>query len=61
MEYKYDDLLQALQGPQCNIRGKWLVARPQSLKGFSGFKIRVKSAWHVLIGKSDAFTWPGGQ
>lgn len=61
MEYKYDDLLQALQNNQCNIKGKWVACRPKGYRGWAGFKSRVKAAWRVLTGKADAFTWPGGQ
>lgn len=61
MEYKYDDLLEALQGSQCNIKGKWVAARPKGYQGWPGFKARAKAAWRVLTGKADAFTWPGGQ
>ncbi|QZA70563.1 hypothetical protein AH04_80 [Erwinia phage AH04] len=61
MEYKYDDLLQSIQESQCNIKGKWVACRPKGPLGWPGFKIRVRSAWRVLTGKADAFTWPGGQ
>jgi hypothetical protein len=65
MTYKYDDLLKALDksktGICVNIKGKWEPARPKGLRGYAGFKQRVKSAWSVLTGKADAFTWPGGQ
>ena len=61
MEYKFDDLLSALQNTQCNIKGKWVACRPKGYQGWPGFKSRVKAAWRVLTGKSDAFTWPEGQ
>jgi hypothetical protein len=61
MEYKFDDLLKTIHETQCCIKGKWVPCRPKDNKGWPGFKIRVRSAWRVLTGKSDAFTWPGGQ
>lgn len=61
MEYKFDDLLEKFNGSKCCVNGKWVTCRPKGFQGWSGFKNRVRCAWRVLIGKSDAFTWPGGQ
>jgi len=41
------------------IDGKWVPARPINYKYM--FWERVKDSWQVLLGRADAFTWPGGQ
>lgn len=35
----------------------WAPARPEHCC----WRCRLRDAWLVLIGKADAFTWPGGQ
>jgi hypothetical protein len=39
------------------LNGLWVPARPER----GPFLWRVHSAWCVLTGKADAFTWPEGQ
>jgi len=46
---------------QAEINGRWVPARPLSLSGWEGFRIRFREALLVLRGKAEAFTWPEGQ
>lgn len=50
------------QDTTVEINGQWVPVRPiDSFGFFDTLKKRVSDAWFVLIGKADAFTWPGGQ
>ncbi len=57
MEYTLKQLIEHVSECQALLNGKWVPARPMS----GPFMWRVKAAWHVLIGKADAFTWPEAQ
>ena len=50
MAYKADNIK---EGPQANIQGVWVLARPV----VACLKNRIKDAWGVLIGKYDAIKW----
>lgn len=42
---------------QCEIDGVWIPSRPL----IEPFLWRLRDAWAVLVGRADAFIWPGGQ
>lgn len=39
-----------------NVKGRWLPARPENYL-FDGWRLRLKLAWYVLLGKYDAVDW----
>jgi hypothetical protein len=51
------DLLTTAPQSQKEINGRWVPARPYP----GPFVWRLRSAWAVLTGRADAFTWPEGQ
>lgn len=58
---KLTDLLESVRTVQASHDGKhWHPARPQTAE--NTFLIpRIKAAWRVLLGKSDAIEWPKGE
>jgi hypothetical protein len=42
-------------GPQANIDGLWVAARPY---GYYNFVSRLRLAWMVFTGSADALRWP---
>lgn len=51
------ELLEHSKDVQGEINGKWVPARPVS----GPFRLRLRAAWEVLVGRADAFKWPEGQ
>jgi len=61
MEWDLEDLVRHAEETQVLSNNKWVPVRPKRQTGYQGFKLRLKSAWHVLTGKSDAVVWPRNQ
>lgn len=61
MMWKLQALISHANHNQTEINGKWVPPRPILMDGLGGFRLRLKAAWAVLVGRADAFTWPEGQ
>lgn len=53
-----DDLLESVRTNSASEDGMtWRPVRPMTAEN-TFLKLRIKAAWRVLIGKSDAVEWP---
>lgn len=43
--------------PTTEIRGQWVLSRPERVSGFIGLKGRILAAWYVLRGRMDAIVF----
>lgn len=49
-------------GPQAEINGKWVPARPlNEQRSYKSLRARIRDAWEVFKCRAEAFTWPEGQ
>lgn len=58
---RLDTLLTHVQTVSCSANGKtWTPCRPKTAEN-TFFLQRLKAAWRVLTGRSDALEWPANQ
>ena len=57
---KLSELLESVRTTSASTDGNtWYPARPQTAEN-TFLTLRIKAAWRVLIGKSDAVEWDRG-
>ncbi len=59
--WKLANLIDSARADLTKVNGNWVPARPLSIGGLWGLKIRMYCAWRVLTGSAEAFEWPEGQ
>jgi len=60
MIWTLKSLMDSANSTQAEINGKWVPARPLNWTCRT-FREKIREAWWVFKGKTEAFTWPENQ